>query len=469
MNYYELRKQVSKIIPRTTFLYKEKKKAELVREKGRKTSYSEFNLAKKEFVKQERLLNLEEINSFIEISCRAGACPMPLNVDVWDGLICTYNCKYCFANSFRASLYTSFFDNSKIMGLRHCNPDKYKMEMDKFMKLRKKDPHLYSGISKAIAMEMPLRFGIRFEDFLPREKKKGISLQLLEYLGDNDYPLMINTKSHIVGQDKYLKALSQNKSKTAVHMTLISSDDSLLRNIEPGAPSYTKRIQAMENMVKEGIRVVARIEPFMIFVNDDKEKTLQYIEDLKRIGVKNITFDLYSYSANNPGIRQAFLNSGFDWDRIFLCSSDSQALGSLLLGKFMEIFRKEGFSCSTFDMGNVSSNDQGICCEVEDWFDKSGYNYGCTVSAARFIKEQKKPADWKDYKNWVNDHGGFLTSELEREVHELWNFEGNEAYSCGWAQGITAVGWNKYGMIWNYDSKSDHREDLLRGLLQNLF
>lgn len=96
MSYWELRKAVSKIIPRMTQLVTSSRKSEIVREKGRKKNYSQFNLRHGEWRKQERLLNTEEINSFLEISVRAAACPMPFNVDVWDGLICPFNCIYCF-------------------------------------------------------------------------------------------------------------------------------------------------------------------------------------------------------------------------------------------------------------------------------------------------------------------------------------------------------------------------------------
>jgi hypothetical protein len=96
MNYWELRKHVSKIVPRMTQIFSSSRKAEIVREKGRKKNYSQFNLRHGEWRKQERLLNTEEINSFLEISVRAAACPMPFNMDIWDGLICPYNCIYCF-------------------------------------------------------------------------------------------------------------------------------------------------------------------------------------------------------------------------------------------------------------------------------------------------------------------------------------------------------------------------------------
>jgi hypothetical protein len=88
MDYWQLREVVSKIVPRMTQFVSSSRKAEIVREKGRKKNYSQFNLRHGEWRKQERLLNTEEINSFLEISVRAAACPMPFNMDIWDGLIC---------------------------------------------------------------------------------------------------------------------------------------------------------------------------------------------------------------------------------------------------------------------------------------------------------------------------------------------------------------------------------------------
>lgn len=382
---------------------------------------------------------------------------------------CPYNCRYCFANSFRASLYTAFFDNSKSIGIRHCNSNKYKKELDNIMKYRGKNPlDIKSSIGKAIAMNLPIRFGIRFEDFLKQEEKLGVSLELLKYLEEQNYPVMINTKSDLVGADAYIRALEKgNPGRTAVHVTLISSDDKLLKELEPGAPSYKERLQAMRRLATHDIRVVARIEPWIPFVNDDKEKTEQYMEDLDNIGIRHVTFDTYSYSANNPGIAQSFKNINLDWDRVFLLGCDSQGLSSMLLGSFMDLWRNKGFSCSTFDMGNMASNNQSICCEVGDWFQDSTFNHGCSVMAARFIiKKRGHKVSWKKYVEWVNQHGGFLSDALKLEVHQLWNCEGNDAYSHSWAKGITPAGYDEDGIIWKYEKIDDFRENILEGLLK---
>lgn len=461
MTYYELRKKVSKIVPRQVQLISSFREAS-IKEKGRKSNYKQFSITKSEMVKQERLLDTETINSFAEVSVRAAACPMPFNMDVWDGLVCPYRCLYCYANGFRASLYTSFFDNSRTMGFRHCNPSVYMAEMDKMLPLRERteeEKRQLSGVRKAFAYGIPIRLGIRFEDFIASEKRLGVSLQLLKYLSDVKYPVMVNTKSYLVGTDPYLEALSSNKS--AVHVTVISNDDRILRRIEPGAPSYGKRLWAMERLAKAGVRVVARIEPYLFLVNDDPESVERYMDDMKSIGVRHITFDTYSYTGANAQIRQFFYNVGIDFDRLFLAGCDSQPFGSLLLGEFMKLFREKGFSCSTFDMGNVPDNDQDICCEVGDLFDH--YNYGCSVIAARFIKASKSPVSWSDFERYVNSKGGFLSEDLRKEVFRLWNLSGNVAYSHSWARGMEAVGTDENGLIWKW-TPTDYREKVLEVL-----
>ena len=469
MDYWEIRREVIKLVPRMTQLKSSRRRAEAVQEKGRKKNYSQFNLKLGEWRKQERLLNTEEINSFLEISARAAACPMPFNMDVWDGLMCPYACIYCYANAFRASLYTAFFDNSKTMGYRHCNPEYYKREMDKMEKFRGvkgEDLQKLNGITKAFAMGIPVRLGIRFEDFLKQEGRAGVSLQMLQYLAQIEYPVMINTKSDIVGRDKYVEALSTNPAKSAVHITAITSNEEITKRLEPGAPSFAQRLEAMKNLSEAGVRVVARIEPFLFLLCDNPEDLDYYMTSIWDAGVRNITFDTYSYTAQNPGIRQSFINVGYDFDRMFIAGCDSQPLGSLLLGAFMDLFRARGFSCSTFDMGNATTNDQHICCEVGDWFE-GGFNYGCTVMAARYIQgKPKTPIHWKDFSSWVYEKGGFLTPDLEGQVKSLWNISGNVAYSHRWASKLTPCGRDEDGLVWRYDPETkDYREQLLEEVL----
>lgn len=462
MDYWDLRKEVAKIIPRQSRL--PGKDNHKMKEKGRKSNYKQFDISSGETVKIERLLDQDNINSFAEVSLRAQSCPMPLNIDVWDGLQCGFHCLYCFADYFRHSLYTSFFDNSKKIGLRHCAPEQYKRELDKLLPHRGEQIEGENQAINAVRLGIPMRLGIRFEDFLPIEAKKGISYGLLEYLADAKYPVMINTKSDLPGVEKYVEVLARNPAKAAIHFTLISSDEEFLKKMEPGAPTFEKRLLAAKIANEAGIRVVARIEPWMIFLNDEKDKVDEYIGLIKSAGIRHMTFDSYSYSAYSKGIAGNFHKVGMDFERMFRLSSDSQWLSSLLLGKFMDYFKDKGIEASTFDQGNVPDNDDMICCSVGDFFD-TGFNWGSGVIAIRYIQSKKgKPVRWSDFENWViKKNGGkqaFLSSSLRTEVHKLWNGDGDASWPVFWGKGITPAGSDENGVIWKYDNEKDFREDL---------
>jgi DNA repair photolyase len=465
MNYWDYRKQVKDLIPRMSKLSNGLNDGHKLKEKGRKSNYNQFSISKNTMEKMERLLNKDEINSFAEVSLRAQSCPMPLNIDVWDGLKCPYQCKYCFADYFRHSLYTSFFDNGKTIGLRHCNVNKYKEELDKLMKHRGEKVSGENEVINAIRLGIPMRLGIRFEDFPPIEKKMGISLDLLNYLKDINYPVMINTKSDLPGDEIYVKALSENPAKSAIHFTLISSDDVFLKKIEPGAPAFEKRLSAAKALQSAGVRVVARIEPWMIYLNDSKAMVDEYIGKIKEAGIQYMTFDSYSYSANGRGLAENFYKIGIDFKRMFLLSSDSQWLSSFLLGEFIKYFQQNGLMCSTFDQGNVPNNQDDICCSVGDWFE-TGWNWGCGVIAIRYVQRQKgRPVTWGEFKKYIDKQGGFLSEKLKKEVHGIWNGAGDMAWDLSWGQGMKACGTDENGRIWKYESDYDFRKQKLMEVL----
>lgn len=464
MNYWELRRIVKTLVPRQLVFIEKTVKGKLVKEKGRKSNYFQYNIETGEMDKRERLLNLEEMNSFIEVSLRSQACPMSLNADVYDGKNCPYRCQYCYADYFRASLYSSFFDNTKNMGLRVCSPEYFKPELEELFKLRGSKKETLSDVQRAISLEMPIRLGIRFENFVRGvEDKRRVGYEFLKFLAQNDYPVMINTKSDLLGEEDYLRVLSDNSAKAAVHITMISSDEKILKDLEPSAPTFKERLLSGKKLEEAGVRVVARIEPFMVFVNDSREAVDEYIERLLDANIRHITFDTYSYSAAGVGIKDNFNRRGYDFDRMYEIMSRCQWLGSLLLGKFMEYLRSRGLSCSTFDGGNVPTNDDPICCEVGNWFGIENFCMGNTTSAIRFIASRPgKKTAWKDYEAFVKERGGFLSNKFRAEVYGLWNLTGDNSFSLDWAAGLKLVGRDIDGLVWTYDPKYDFREEFLR-------
>ena len=90
--------------------------------------------------------------------------------------------------------------------------------------------------------------------------------------------------------------------------------------------------------------------------------------------------------------------------------------------------------------------------------------------AVRFITKHKgEPVTWSMFRDWVREHGGFLTEALEQEVYELWNMEGsNTAYSVSWGGGMVPVGYDRDGIVWSYVPETDERKELLESLKAGL-
>ena len=463
---------MSRIVPRQHGLFPptEAGSKGLVKQKGRKSEYAEFDLMEGDWGKKERLLDTDEIKTFVEVSCRAVECPMPLNLDVWDGFACPYKCIYCFANYFRASLYSSFFDNWKTMGMRHCRTDVVKATLDELRGGKGAE-----DLVNAFRLRIPARFGIRFEDFLPVERKHGVSHSILRYLRDTDYPVMINTKSDVVGDSAYVEALAENPSGAAVHFTLLTTDDTLSRVLDGSSPSPDRRLEAMRRLSEAGVHVVARIEPFMTMINDERSWVDDWIGKVKEAGVDSVTLDTYSYSAKSIGIQRAFETAGLDFRRMFLLMSDSQGLGSLLLSSFMQYLNDNGLRCSTFDFGTIPLNSRHVCCEVdESVFPNAGYNYGNLLSAARFIVESvvdsgrtgKSIWSWRGFCCEVEQRGGFLSEALKESVRKAWNLDHNLNYTLQWIPGMSIAGEDEDGLLWGYDpTASDPRIQLLESLV----
>lgn len=477
-DYWEMRKVLAKVLfPRSNFLFD---KSILrfeddinVKEKGRKKGYAQYNVLSKRFEKKELHFKNNIIKNFIEVSVRASTCPLPINVDLYDNIICPFGCKYCFSNRYRASLYTSFYDNSKEIGIRACSPEYFLPKMDKLLSASERSIGGASPITKAMSLKIPIKIGARFENVLPIEREKKVTLRMLQYLSENKYPYVVNTKSTVIAEDAYVKALSEFSKGTGVQITMISSDEKLIKRLEPNAPSIKDRMRTAKTLIEAGIHVVARIEPFMLFINDDKERVDEYIGQLKENGIKDICCDSFSYGIATPKMRADFYSIGIDFDKMINASSTSQLITSYMMTLFMDYFRKNGIKISSYDFGQVTKNSHPyICCGFDNIAPWDVLNFGNTNTAIRFIQNANKPVAWSDFDSFVYKRGGFLSNPLRDEVRNMWNLglykdkDRNLAISFG--AHLIPMGEDEDGLIWKYDNKFDLRGEILSKLLENV-
>ena len=83
---------------------------------------------------------------------------------------------------------------------------------------------------------------------------------------------------------------------STVALTITTDDDALARVLEPNAPPPSQRLNAAQDLIRQGISVSARIDPIIPYVNDQPQ-TL--IATLASIGVRHITSSTYKVKPDN--------------------------------------------------------------------------------------------------------------------------------------------------------------------------
>jgi DNA repair photolyase len=183
-------------------------------------------------------------------------------------------------------------------------------------------------------------FGSMNDPYMPLEKELEFSRQALKIISRHHFPVHLITKSNLVTRDiDLLKEISA--LYTAVSITITTVDDTLSKQIEPGAPASSERFTAIKTLSKAGIYCGVLLIPVLPYISDQprnikemvcraKESGAQYMLgamgmtlregqreyyyqqlDKKFPGLKNSYMRLYGqqYSCNAPNhdmLRQVF-------------------------------------------------------------------------------------------------------------------------------------------------------------------
>ena len=130
-------------------------------------------------------------------------------------------------------------------------------------------------------------------DPYPRlEQKSGLTRKCLEILAESCCRLQIVTKSDLVTRDiDVLQSIA-----CVVSVTVLTLDDVVSRNLEPGAPVSSRRLKAIETLVNKGIPTTVRIDPVIPFLNDDLDGLVGAVADL---GALHISCSSYKVKPDN--------------------------------------------------------------------------------------------------------------------------------------------------------------------------
>jgi DNA repair photolyase len=98
------------------------------------------------------------------------------------------------------------------------------------------------------------------DPYQPLEAKYKLTRQCLEILAQNNWPVVVQTRSPLVLRD--VDILKKGKD-FEVGLSITTADDGIRKLFEPNAPSIKERVRALDEIHRAGIRTYAMIAPIL--------------------------------------------------------------------------------------------------------------------------------------------------------------------------------------------------------------
>lgn len=179
-------------------------------------------------------------------------CDLPVRYDTYKG--CSHGCKYCFVQR-----------KSKIDKIE---PGEGIKPLQDFVQGKRTET------TKAFDWNIPLHIGGMSDPFQPCEKEQRRTLKALEYLAETKYPFVISTKGELVCAQEYMDVLKDCNCAVQISMVGSSYD-----KLEPGAPTFERRLEMLEKVSSVCKRAIVRVQPYFHEVlNEVITNTARYAE-----------------------------------------------------------------------------------------------------------------------------------------------------------------------------------------------
>lgn len=207
-------------------------------------------------------------------------CHYAFELDTY-GRGCFHNCVYCYAKD-------------QLTTYRYWNePQPFPVNLAEIRKIFytvfETDKH--SKWREIMEKKIPLRLGSMSDSFMWLDVKYGVTAEMLKILSFYKYPYIVFTRSDLVAHDEYLKLI--DKDLAAIQFSISGNNNKLARLMEPGAPSYQRRLKAITKLTDAGVWTSVRINPLFPKYPDGYFSDPEYIRE--KFGSKSSVpaFDLY--------------------------------------------------------------------------------------------------------------------------------------------------------------------------------
>jgi DNA repair photolyase len=175
-------------------------------------------------------------------------CHYSFEIDTY-GRGCVHNCVYCYAKD---QLTTHGYWN---------RPQPFPINLAEVRKIFHTvfETDRKSKWRDIMERRVPVRVGSMSDSFMWIDTKYGVTKELLKIFSHYNYPYIIFTRSDLVAHDDYMALL--RKDLCSVQFSISGNNNRFTRVIEPGAPSYERRLAALKKLNGEKFWTTVRINP----------------------------------------------------------------------------------------------------------------------------------------------------------------------------------------------------------------
>lgn len=243
-------------------------------------------------------------------------CSMPMTFDTYSN--CSFGCMYCFSQFQRG--IGGAKENYLYKDVKHVSVDKIKRMFT--------DPDKYGGQFKEyIKQRKVMQWGGLSDQFDGFERKYGITLELLRFFKEIDYPLCFSTKATWFTEDERYMELIRGQKNWNFKFSIITLDEHKAHVIERGVPTPLQRLEAIRKIAEaDAGGATLRLRPFIIGISTPSY--LDLIREASSRGATAMSTEFMCVEQRSPTLKQ--------WMPTFneLCGFD-----------FMDFYKK--FSVST--------------------------------------------------------------------------------------------------------------------------
>lgn len=377
-------------------------------------------------------------------------CSMPMTFDTYSN--CSYGCLYCFSQFQRA-----------IGGAKESYLHKQVKPVSvKRVKRIFEEPES-SQFGEYIKQRKVMQWGGLSDQFDEFERRFGVTLELLRFFREIDYPLCFSTKATWWLNDPRYTELFKDNPKWNVKFSIITLDEEKARVIERGVDSPKKRIEAIEkfaNLNSGGATL--RLRPFIIGVSTPSY--LDLIKTAGNAGASALSTEFFCVEQRSAVLKENMhvFNDlcGFDvmkFYKKFSCSTGYLRLNRNVKRPFIKNMKE---LCDKINMRFYVSDahfkeycHNGCCCGLsEDW----NYSRGQWCNALQIAKR----------------NGKVYYSDVAKDIDSLLGgFEWDKAcgYNCNSSEkraqfyGMTMADYMRW--LWNNPQSGQSPYKLFEGII----